>query len=364
MEHTLLTPHDIILRGKGIPYRLLYHLVEGTRSGGHAYHDGNLASTYYGYDDDITEINEIEQSLGKLSPEHRDLRVMSDFCCIWRYDYPQRVHEMCAAIGGDTHTAFGLHYQISPRQRQELIYYAEALKMWFADDTDIHQKKMGPEFERTREKVYYLLGERNDLKKLLAERTYLGLASRALNCSYWGYNNRGKVSLAPYSAQELPADWHKRMSVIERTIAKEMGSKARDFLCDVGGSAEPACHFKFIRRIDILVSSIGCLRWRGNVPPKDKTISGRRTITATYLGILEKYWRGEAHAYGESAGEDVNTIETALFELLGERNNFKRWLVASLWKNIKNQTQFHAFPMKRWVEFVRIGEDYLRKLRC
>ena len=52
-----------------------------------------------------------------------------------------------------------------------------------------------------------------------------------------------------------------------------------------------------------------------------------------------------------------------LFALLGEGTNFKRWLVASLWKNIKNQTQFHAFPMKRWVEFVRIGEDYLRKLR-
>jgi hypothetical protein len=361
MEHTLLTPHNIILSGEGIPYRLLYHLVEGSRGSGHSYHDGNLASNYYGYDDDIKEINEIEKSLGKLSPEHRDLRVMADFCCIWRYDYPRRVHEMCAAIGGSPHTAFGLHYQICPRQRQELIFYSEALKMWLNNGTSLKHNTIAPESERTFNKVYQMLGERDHLKDLLVERTYLGLSSRALNCSYWGYNNRGKVALAPYSAQELPSDWHKRMSAIERTIAKEMGNKARDFLCDVGGSAEPACHFKFIRRIDILVSSIGCLRWRGNLPAKDNTISGRRTITAIYLSILDKYWRGEASEYRESAGEDAATIEKELFELLGERNNFKCWLVASLWKNIKNQTQFHAFPMKRWVEFVRIGEDYLNK---
>ena len=362
MEHTLLTPHDKVLNGEGIPYRLLYHLVEGSRNGGHTYHDGNLTSNYYGYDDDIREINDIERSLGKLTPEHRDLRVMADFCCIWRYDYPQRVHEMCAAIGGNRHTAFGLHYQICPRQRQELINYAEALKMWFNDEAEIPHKKISSDLEHTANKVFHLLGDRDPLKKLLAERTYLGLSSRALNCSYWGYNCRTKVSLAPYSAQELSPDWHKRMSAVERAIVKEMGNKAHDFLCDVGGSAEPACHFKFIRRIDILVSSIGCLRWRGNLPAKDKTISGRRTVTAAYLTVLEKYWRGEAAEHSEAAGEDVAAIEAELFALLGEGTNFKRWLAASLWKNIKNQTQFHAFPMKRWVEFVRIGEDYLRKL--
>ena len=361
MEHTLLTPRATILCGEGIPYRLLYHLVEGSRGGGHTYHDGNLAANYHGYDDDIKEINEMEKSLGKLSPEQRDLRVMADFCCIWRYDYPQRVHELCAAIGGNPHTAFGLHYQICTRQRQELIDYAEALQMWLSDGTSLKQDKKAPECERTINKVFQMLGERDPLKDLLVERTYLGLSSRALNCSYWGYNSRGKVSLAPYTAQELSFDWHKRMATIERAIAKEMGGKAHDFLCDVGGSAEPACHFKFIRRIDILVSSIGCLRWRGNLPPKDKTISGRRAITATYLSILEKYWRGTVSEYSDTADDAEGTIEAGLVGSLGEKTNLKRWLAASLWKNIKNQTQFHAFPMKRWVEFVRIGEDYLNK---
>jgi len=138
-----------------------------------------------------------------------------------------------------------------------------------------------------------------------------------------------------------------------------MGSDAGDFLCDVGGSVEPACHFKFVRRIDILVSSIGTLRWRANLPPKDGTIKGRRQITSIYLDLLEKYWNGEKP---EKSNEDGEEIETKLFNLLGRPDDFKRWLVACLWKNIKNQTSFQAYPMKRWLEFVRIGEDYLNGL--
>jgi len=133
-----------------------------------------------------------------------------------------------------------------------------------------------------------------------------------------------------------------------------MGSGAADFLCDVGGTAEPACHFKFIRRVDILVSSIGCLRWRGNLPMKDATITGRRQLTSDYLGALESYWNVTGSANGGLAQD--------LHALLGEPTDFKRWLVASLWKGIKNQTLYQAYPMKRWIEFVRSAEDYLDNL--
>lgn len=360
MEHTLLTPHNIILRGEGIPYRLLYPLVEGSRISGHTYHDGNLTTGFYERDDEVSEINELERRLGTLLPEQRDLRVMADFCCIWRYDFPARIHEMCAAIGGNAHTAFGLHYQICPRRRHELISYAIALQMWLGNQKLDHA---GSSLRNdVVEKVFRLLGASDPLKKMLAERTYLGLSSRALNCSYWGYNAHGDVSLSPYTAQKLAGDWHNRMKELERAITRELGRQAHDFLCDVGGSAEPACHFKFMRRIDILVSSIGCLKWRGNLPPKDENIRGRRTITKAYLDVLESYWRDTTVSPEVADIETTASLKKELFELLGKQTLMKRWLVASLWKNVKNQTQFHAFPMKRWIEFVRIGEAYLKKL--
>ena len=50
----------------------------------------------------------------------------------------------------------------------------------------------------------------------------------------------------------------------------------------------------------------------------------------------------------------VREVKEELFNALGERKRFKKWLVASLWKNIQNQTRYQDFTMKRWVEFVQI----------
>jgi hypothetical protein len=239
-------------------------------------------------------------------------------------------------------------------------HYAEALKCWISDKEPDGTVFPDEESRETAKKVYRLLGKKDPLKALLAERTYLGLSSRFLNCSFWGTITQGPaVSLSPYRAQDLSDGWSKRMSEIESKIRREMGSAAQDFLCDVGGSAEPACHFKFIRRVDILVSSIGCLKWRGNLPPKDASIKGRRQLTQLYLDILEKYWKGEQ---SDSSSGDENGVERDLLERLGSPDDFKRWLTASFWKSIQHQTMFQAYTMKGWVEFVRIGESYLKGL--
>lgn len=353
MEHTLLKPHNIRLKN-GIPYRLIHNLSKGRR-----FYDANL-NAGYGDDETLEAINKMEQCLGPLSPEQVDLRVAADFCCLWRYDYPQRVHAICAVIGGSSCTALRLHYQICPRKRQELIDYAEALKGWLTDKSPDDKTYFRNEAAGTVKKVFQFLGRKDPLKALLVERTYLGLSSRFLNCSFWGDIADGpEVDLRPHQAQQLPGNRSERMSALEHSIRKEMGPAAHEFLCDVGGSAEPACHFKFVRRVDILVGSIGCLRWRGNLPPKDATVRGRRQLTKLYLGILEKYWNGKITTY-EAA--DAEAVEREIFALLGEPNDLKRWLVAGLWKNLKNQTAYHAYPMKSWVEFVRIGEKYIRGL--
>ena len=349
MEHSLLTPRDIILKNNGIPFSIITHLLKDGRS-----YDHNLKNGL-GYNSDLNIINKMEKNLSTLTAEQIDKRAVADFCCIWRYDYPERVYDICKIIGGGDNMALRLHYQISPQRRQEFIDYAEALKGWLEDISPNNSSHFRPGSEATVNKVYGFLGTKDPLKKMLVERTYIGLSLRFLNCSFWGSNNPEKeVNLFPNTAQQLPDNSYQRMLQMETRISKEMGPSARDFLIDVGGSSEPACHFKFIRRVDILVSSIGCLKWRGNLPEKDGNIKGRRKITALFLNILEKYLKNDN--YDENYECET---EKKVFDLLGKSDEFKRWLVACLWKNIKNQTQTHSYPMKRWAEFVRIGEKYL-----
>ena len=351
MEEMLLSPHGITLGRQGIPLSLIRNLVKSGK-----FYDVNLRQGY-GADSDLNAIHGLEEKLGKLSHDDEERRIAADFCCIWRYDYPERVHEICSVIGGSTHTALRLHYQVSPGRRQVLIDYAEALKGWVHDTAPQDVVGYGQGGKQTIDKVYGFLGAKNPLKSMLAERTYYGLASRSINCSFWGINEKeAATNLAPHHPQELPHTWHERMAQLESEISRHMGRAANDFLCDVGGSGEPACHFKFVRRIDILVSSIGCLKWRGNLPPKDGVISGRRKITAAYLASLESYWRETPI---DSDGQD---IADRLFALLGSPTECKRWLVACLWKSIKNQTLHQAYPMRHWVDFVRIGEDYIDRL--
>jgi hypothetical protein len=351
MEEMLLSPHGIMLGRQGIPLSMISHLVKGGK-----FHDVNLRQGY-GSDPDVSEIHELEAALGPLSSEDEERRIAADFCCIWRYDYPERVHDICSIIGGSRHTALRLHYQVSTGRRQELIDYAEALKGWVHDIAQQDIIGYGQGGKPTIDKVYGFLGKKDPLKALLAERTYYGLSRRSINCSFWGINEKEpQTCLAPYNPQQLPPGWHERMAYLENEIHRQMGRPARDFLCDVGGSSEPACHFKFIRRIDILVSSIGCLKWRGNLPPKDGAVSGRRRITASYLAALEQYWRGTPADY------DDQELADRLAALLGGQTDCKRWLVACLWKNIKNQTLYQAYPMRHWVDFVRIGEDYIDRL--
>jgi len=352
------------LKGKGIPYRHVYHLLYGTGKTGRPldgqaenryFHDANLIG-YGGTDKEIKEINEMELSLGSLSPEIQDVRAMIDFCCIWRYDYPERIHHICRAIGGSGSTISRCHYQVGTDKRDELTAYAGALKKWLEQDIDRNEGtlKDNDPGKIIEQKVFSLLGKKERVKKLLVERTLNGLVARNIDCSFFGTDGEKKpVSLDPCHALTLPENGRSKMMVLESEIKKELGRKAYDFLCEVGG-ADPPCHFKFIRKVDILIGSIGVLKWRGYLPPKDSKVGGRRKLTEKYLSIMQSYWRNDAGGDEWDNDASFRKVKEELFDVLGERKPFKKWLVASLWKNIQNQTRYQDFTMKRWVEFVQI----------
>lgn len=346
------------LEGKGIPYQHVYHLLYGTKkSNGQYYHDENLKGHGWGSSDkEIQEINEMESQLGDLQTEILDLRTMVDFCCIWRYDYPARVHLICKAIGGSGHTASRCHYQVGTDKRDELTAYALALKKWLGKggdegDVSLNDGQMKRDIELN---VFDMLGRKEELKDLLVERTLIGLIRRHIDCSFFGSDCEGKsVHLHPCHALDLPNDASSRTRKLESEIVNRLGGRAYDFLCEVGG-AEPPCHFKFIRRLEILISSIGCLKWRGCLPPKDSKVGGRRQLTSQYLSLLFSYWKDAPLERKWEGDHSCHDLKKELFDALGERQLYKRWLAASLWKNIKNQTEYQAFTMKRWVEFVQI----------
>jgi hypothetical protein len=335
-------------KGIGIPYDAVYHLLDGTRkidkkhdsNDGNFYHDENIRGYGRGGPDhEVQEINRMELQLGEPEPSVRDLRTMIDFCCIWRYDYPERVHRICRAIGGSGDTIGRCHYQVGTDKRYELAAYARAMQKWLGMKSSGKSDSEGGRAlqEKIEERVFAMLGEREGLKDLLVERTLIGLCARHIDCSFFGSDGSGQpVEVFPSHALDPGRDWHERMRKLEYEIQGKLGGRSYDFLCEVGG-AEPPCHFKFIRRLEILIGSIGCLMWRGHLPPKDGTVSGRRELTQKYLAVLHSFWTGELAGAARGDDEQFSALKETLFHDLGKPELYKRWLIASLWKNIKNE---------------------------
>jgi hypothetical protein len=357
----------LYLKGKGIPYHLVYHLLEGSSKPLHPlsgqskkFYDANLLWRNVSDDSEIKEINTLELEAGDLSSSIRDLRVMVDFCCIWRYDYPKNLIKTCRAIGQMKSLSARCHYQIGIERGEELNAYATALKSWLEETqtcTNDSERKIIME-------VFRILGTRNHLKKLLVERTYLNLINRYFDCSFFGYDSsETNVPLSPFAPalQQNRLNCQRRIYELDSTIIREMGGAGYNFLGEVGG-VEPPCHFKFIRRLLILIGSIGTLKWRGYVPSIEPRMKGRRELTRICLTALESFFRGENIPPGLPLDKGQKELFEKIRDLLGKSDTLKNWLVFSLYKNIKNQTLYQAYTMKRWVEFVRIKDKYISTL--
>jgi hypothetical protein len=352
------------LRGQGIPYHLVYHLLEGSSkplrpSPGQSkkYHDANLL--WRGDDKEIEEINLLEAEAGELSQNIRDLRAMVDFCCIWRYDYPENLLSTCMAIGQTKALPARCHYQIGPERGEELNAYAAALKNWL-QESHIFTTERDREIS---EDVFRILGMRTPLKEKLAERTYLGLVNRYFDCSFFGNDSpETLVPLFPFSSHLRRSNRQNRIYELESDITREMGGTGYNFLGEVGG-VEPPCHFKYIRRLLILIGSIGSLKWRGYSPPMDPRMKGRRELTRLCLSALESFCKGKLITSDITVGKEHEGLRERILDLLGRPDTFKKWLAYSLYKNIKNQTLYQAYTMKRWVEFGRIKDNYLYSIR-
>jgi hypothetical protein len=54
-----------------------------------------------------------------------------------------------------------------------------------------------------------------------------------------------------------------------------------------------ACHHKFFRRVDIILSSIGTNRWRGNIPVKGTDRDELSGMIGNYIKILDSWLENE-----------------------------------------------------------------------
>lgn len=262
--------------------------------------------------------------------------------CNWRLE--ESLLALCEAIGSKRPVPWEIGHMASVTQeRWDRIWaYYLSLREWLAEASTKPRgaypsllAKCDPDGEVGRH-VREMLGERDELKELRVERLCLHL-------EFWleglpGDDQPRKQALVA-AAAAIDAETESR-APNDEFEHQERGFAHRTRLAD-NGQLFP-CHHKLFRRYDILISSIGCAKWRGVMPYRGTDGFQRAETLEKYLAPITAWLDGGSATSKPGDSE----LAAKIHDLLGERDDAKVFL-ASLLVSLLHSQQIIA---RQWAE--------------
>jgi hypothetical protein len=267
----------------------------------------------------VTEHFRLRQLWAAAQPMNNDTRRIMDQIaaleiCNWKL--VESIVALCDAIGEGRPAKMNIgHHASITEDRWRLVsqYYA-ALRGWLARDRTGSYATLVKRFDPSEEiqkHVSDMLEEPDELKELYVERFCLCLER-------WqkGWLSPQSLLLCGHRAAATALEDEIRKRDPDDRILNAMAG-------DGDGRLQPCSH-KALRRYDIIISSIGCGKWRGAMPARGTDGFERADVVARYLDpVCAWIEKGqEAHV----ASQPGRTI----IPLLGEPDGMKRFLASLL----------------------------------
>jgi hypothetical protein len=230
--------------------------------------------------------------------------------CNWNLE--ESILCLCQEIGANEPAQLRIGHlaSVSEERWRSVWAYYSALRDWLPGEGGRGYPALlslcDPDGE-VRSHIRAMLGDRDELKELYVERLCLCL-QRWLR----GYLPPESVLLKGHfaAARELENEIEKR----------DVDGTTLDALrMDGDGRLQPCSH-KAFRRYDIIISSIGCGKWRGTMPTRGTDGFERADLLASYLDPIDTWIE---------KGEQATVITTPGFEILsrlGKPDERKRFL--------------------------------------
>lgn len=222
-----------------------------------------------------SRVAEFESRFGKADTDILAVLAQAAYCCWGNCHYRDNLLSVCAAIGSGEPTSMYLHNQVDPNRWVELNTYVEAVQHWLRPDArEIPAVVDGQMVDQ----VGQWLGERSACKEVLASLFLNELIGNLLPM------NLTKLSEADREAEyydfgpcyERPDGTHYRSDRAAfadrcaerlRTQGVADDDGVQEILRNLLREKPHSCMHRFPRHLDIQLTSIGVLKWRGNVPP-------------------------------------------------------------------------------------------------
>ena len=313
----------------------------------------------------VARVRQFAEAFGEVDTGTRAVMAQASLLCWFESEYEQNFLEVCRAIGQEKPTTQYHCRQLTPTRWVTINTYVVGVRRWLGCSRPLPGTVDGPRTEQ----IGQWLGERSEAKDALcnlfliklidelwnyASLTRLGNQASTDTAAYddfteWYYQNDGTVYATDRSAVNDAAharfsEWYQDRDLTSRVSQRStdtdadtaMRLKIRDInvrvISDLGlataemllrgilTESQPPCHHRFTRYLDIQITSIGCLKWRGNLPLSDLEDKQRSVQWLTQASSAARSW------LAGHAPQDPLTV--TIHDALGEPSPRKNALVA------------------------------------
>lgn len=235
-------------------------------------------------------VEQFESRFGPVDDDRLAVLAQAAYLCWNNVQAESNLFALCEAISRGKPTSQYYHCQITPDRWNEMHAYLVGVQRWLGLEDPVP-----PQIDAQKvEQVGKWLGERAPAKEALAKLllirlvddllSYMSLAR--LGCvpdpdaaeysdfSAWYFAPDGTPYAVPRSGDDrrpfAEPPFKARAEELARLVRENMATAPDDAEGLVGQmmrQTQPPCMHRFSRYLDVQITSIGALKWRGNLPP-------------------------------------------------------------------------------------------------
>jgi hypothetical protein len=240
--------------------------------------------------------------------------------CNWKLE--QSIIALCKAIGTNKPSRMGIGHRasVTTKRWMKIWAYYLACRKWFVGDTRNGYTSLLTQCDpkgKVENRIFGMLGQKTGLKTLYVHRFLLLM-------EYWLDGCPEKIS---------PMRIVEEKRIEEKIKKRNKGERILESFHLNGIGKLELCHHKLFRRYDIILSSIGEVKWRAKMG--ERKIDGfiRADEMEKYLSTLESW----IESGGRLEKNERNSLKKKIFTLLGESNSKKIFLASLLTSLLRSQ---------------------------
>ncbi|HJN15123.1 MAG TPA: hypothetical protein QGH10_06525 [Armatimonadota bacterium] len=245
-----------------------------------------------------------EERFGPVSDDMLAVLAQAAYLCWGNLEYRENLREVCRAIGSGEPTSLRYHRQITPERWRELHGYLVGGCAWLGNPRPIPAEVDADMVALVGE----WLSEPTPAKVALTKLFAANLTEQVTQLRRGNLGEeRESIAWGDFSAwHEHPPTADIEHSALTACAAETGRESASELVEGITQLSPPPCVHRYARYLEIRLTSIGALKWRGALPPDCAPVADWQAMLADVSAECEAWATGQP--VGGPLGEEIRPL--------------------------------------------------------